>query len=174
MKSKKILKKGFTLIELLVVVAIIGILASVVLALLGSAKNKGDDAAVQTNLHTVSNQAELFYTNNNNSYLPSGGVDVTDTCPTAYDASGTNMFSKDKAMFDAMTEAIKRGNGQSACYNSVNNWAVAIGLKTNDKTSWCVDSEGTSIQINADAPVWVIDGGICKQPSHIMGPPVRL
>ena len=44
------MKKGFTLIELLVVIAIIGILSSVVLASLNTARNKGSNAAVQSAL----------------------------------------------------------------------------------------------------------------------------
>src|ERR1700744_4592103 len=65
---KKALNKGFTLIELLVVIAIIGILASVILASLNSARAKGVDAAVKSDLENARDQAEIYYDSNNNSY----------------------------------------------------------------------------------------------------------
>ena len=58
---KNLQKRGFTLIELLVVIAIIGILASVVLASLNSARAKGADAAIKSNINSARAQAELFY-----------------------------------------------------------------------------------------------------------------
>ncbi len=138
---------GFTLIELLVVVAIIGVLTSIVMVSLSNARGKGADAAVKTNLDTVKAQAELFASNNNSSFLPAGGsVFSLGACPV-YNASGTNMLSKDKTIADAIAEAKNRGSG-SACYNSSSVWAVAVGLKTGgtagDATpdSWCVDSGG--------------------------------
>ncbi|HTK33379.1 MAG TPA: type II secretion system protein [Candidatus Paceibacterota bacterium] len=54
-------KGGFTLIELLVVIAIIGILSSVVLVSLNSARQKGSDARIQTELNQVRNQLEADF-----------------------------------------------------------------------------------------------------------------
>ncbi len=138
-------KKGFTLIELLVVVAIIAILVSVTLVVLDSSRNKGADAAVKSNLDTIRGQTELFYSNNDNSFLPAGGSAYgIGNCPL-YNASGSNMLAKDKTISNAITEAVKRGN-KSSCYNSSLNWAVAVGLKSTANTSWCVDSGGMSKQ----------------------------
>ena len=61
-------KRGFTLIELLVVIAIIGILSSVVLASLNTARAKGANAAVKANLNNIRAQAELSYDTNGNNY----------------------------------------------------------------------------------------------------------
>lgn len=52
-------KRGFTLIELLVVIAIIGILASVVLASLGSSRAKARIAAAQGTMRSVQTGAAV-------------------------------------------------------------------------------------------------------------------
>jgi prepilin-type N-terminal cleavage/methylation domain-containing protein len=56
--------KGFTLIELLVVIAIIGLLASVVLLALDSARKKARDSQRKGNLSQISKVLELYYNDN--------------------------------------------------------------------------------------------------------------
>ncbi len=58
--------KGFTLIELLVVIAIIGLLSAVVLASLGTARNKGRDASIMQEVNQIANSMELEYLNSGN------------------------------------------------------------------------------------------------------------
>lgn len=54
-------QKGFTLIELLVVVAIIGIMASIVLAALGEARGHARDAQRLSDMREIRKALELFY-----------------------------------------------------------------------------------------------------------------
>lgn len=58
-------QKGFTLIELLVVIAIIGILSSVVLVSLNTARAKSKDAARVTTIKQVQNALALYYVDRN-------------------------------------------------------------------------------------------------------------
>ncbi|MBU1102919.1 type II secretion system GspH family protein [Patescibacteria group bacterium] len=53
--------KGFTLIELLVVIAIIGILATIVLVSLNTARVKARDARRSSDLHQVALAMEMYY-----------------------------------------------------------------------------------------------------------------
>ena len=72
--------RGFTLIELLVVIAIIGILSSVVLASLNSARSKARDAQRLSDIRQVQLALELYADSNGGAYPD---PDTGDTIPAA-------------------------------------------------------------------------------------------
>lgn len=119
--------KGFTLIELLVVIAIIGILSSIVLASLNSARDKGANAAVKADLNGIRSQSEIIYDNGGNTYAA--------VCDNA------NVIA-------AVTGAIGAGGDSGSvamrCNDSANAWAANAKLKTAEGLNnyWCVDSTG--------------------------------
>lgn len=55
-------KKGFTLIELLVVIAIIGLLSTLAVVALGSAREKARDSKRLSDIKQVQTALELYYT----------------------------------------------------------------------------------------------------------------
>ena len=63
-------QKGFTLIELLVVVAIIGLLSSVVLASLNTARSKARDARRLSDIKQLQIAIEMYY--DSNGFYPGG------------------------------------------------------------------------------------------------------
>ncbi len=133
--------RGFTLIELLVVIAIIGILSSVVLASLNTARNKGADAAVKSNLAGARAQAELFYDSNASSYLgvcgtaAAGGVkSINSAVLAAAQASGLSTVAVNAIGVSAA----------ATCNATAIGWAAEAPHKTTGTGLYCVDSTGAA------------------------------
>lgn len=121
-------KKGFTLIELLVVIAIIGILSSVVLASLNSARNKGSDASVKSQMTQVRSEAEISY----------------DTRGYSYASVCTDAAS-------LLEGAASAGGGNYACFDEIGSWTASAPLKSNSAIHFCVDSTGAAATTSAAA-----------------------
>jgi len=73
--SRRKNQRGFTLIELLVVIAIIGILATIVLVSLNTARSKARDVRRVSDLRQLSLALEMYY-DDNNAYIDSAGACV--------------------------------------------------------------------------------------------------
>ena len=102
------LRKGFTLVELLVVIAIIGVLATLVLLQLGSARGRARDAKRIADVNQIRGALELYYEDNAGTYpddiyaaaeplkpylvtLPMDPLDRTEKYKYSYDA-GTRSY----------------------------------------------------------------------------------
>jgi len=68
--------KGFTLIELLVVIAVIGLLSTIVMVSLNSARAKARDARRKEDLKSIRTALEMYYNDNNN--IPKRAVALTE------------------------------------------------------------------------------------------------
>ncbi|HBU06665.1 MAG TPA: hypothetical protein DEB09_01115 [Candidatus Magasanikbacteria bacterium] len=80
-------KKGFTLIELLVVIAIIGLLSTLAVVALGSAREKARDSKRLSDLKQVQTALELNYTDNG-SYPDGTGLVLGGTGAACLDVDG--------------------------------------------------------------------------------------
>lgn len=132
----KKVSKGFTLIELLVVIAIIGILSSVVLASLTTARTRGTGAAIQNELSNMRAQAELFYsTTGNNTYGVAVGAASSTDCTAGLFQTGANGLGSLKS------DIVSKGATAFTCGITASSWAAEAAY---GGLYYCVDSRGIS------------------------------
>ena len=125
------MRKGFTLIELLVVIAIIGLLSSIVISSLNTARSKGSTSAIAATMKQVAIQAAL-YRSTNSSY---GGS--VSTCAAGVFSDPIILSAQAEILANAATGATL------ACFtdSAGAKYTISVSaLKTGG--SWCIDNSG--------------------------------
>jgi prepilin-type N-terminal cleavage/methylation domain-containing protein len=159
-KNLQIKMKGFTLIELLVVITIIGILATIVVVNLNSARGKGQDTAIKEQMSQMRAQASLYY-DDNYGYSAAGTAQTaisTGVCPGT---TATNIFGNDDIV-RAITALQRNAGAVPACYLTSGSatvpsqdWAVTVKLRTT-AGYWCVDAVGNAVELASIAGVGAV------------------
>ena len=124
-------RRGFTLIELLVVIAIIGLLSTVVVVNINSARKKARNNAIVANMNSLRQAGELWASDPARNGLYTGFC-VSDNCSSA----GASPDWKNICL------AVKTQNGNQAvtCNINAQNTAWCASTVLTDSTNYCVDS----------------------------------
>jgi prepilin-type N-terminal cleavage/methylation domain-containing protein len=144
-------KSGFTLIELLVVVAIIGILATVVLSSLGTARDRAKDASIKSILSNMRAQAELQYDGDFNDICDAGtesGDMFRDASMNAFGTQGNSSSyslcsdEDGRILYDTNGDEFRDDTVGAGSDSNGSSWSVTAMLS--DETWFCVDSLSTA------------------------------
>jgi prepilin-type N-terminal cleavage/methylation domain-containing protein len=136
--NKTYLEKGFTLIELLVVIAIIGILSSVVLASLSTARSRAADTKIKGQLVSMRAAMELYAVGANNygtASATNGCIATPNVLPWSDTATGMSSLSS-TGNYPATATLV--------CQTQGTGWAAQARLGGGTGNFFCVDNTGAA------------------------------
>lgn len=150
--------RAFTLIELLVVIAIIGLLSSVVLASLSTARSKSRDARRVADMKQIVAAVELYKDVNNNVAPPHGGSTFgcdTSTCLAVLTDELTPNYIP---VIPLDPQYGNVGNyGYRYCRSSVNLSQYSVLLYNEATKNWCNVAHGSNVNVSGNS-CWVTNG----------------
>ncbi len=144
--------RGFTLIELLVVIAIIGVLSTIVLASLSTARTRANDAAVKSNLNAVRTLGQEFYSVQGSYSSVVGGSSYTGDCLTNqsfFRITDLPVGNELRTIADKVATSIEAayqagGAVGKQCRLSADRSQYLIIMSLPSGGYWCIDSSGNA------------------------------
>lgn len=148
--SKRKGQKGFTLIELLVVIAIIGILATIVLVSLNTARQKARDVRRVSDMRQVALALEMYY--DSNSAYPGNTILVNEWANMKTAIEAGNYISAVPA------DPIAGGVYLYYIESAANTQNYVLGATLEDENNNALDNDviGTKFGLDCADPVYCI------------------
>jgi prepilin-type N-terminal cleavage/methylation domain-containing protein len=130
--------KGFTLVELLIFIAIIGILASIVLVSVFSARQKAADSRIRNNIAQLRWEAEIVY----------------DTQGASFDDWSTHpsVSQQVNILLDDIVLALKGAGAATVRDTDNDTYCVSAPLVSISGRHYCVDAGGVFAEVTAPCP----------------------
>ena len=140
LKSRKPfdLNRGFTLIELLVVIAIIGVLATLVLLQLGTARSRARDAKRIADVSQLRQAVELYYEDNSGAYP----ADITTANLSKY-------------LTNIPTDPLNVATTYGYMTKDANRFSFQLWTELEQKAAGALGSDA-----DVDASAWAAGGGV--------------
>lgn len=117
-------KIGFSIVELIVVIAIISLLSAIGFSQVQSARDKGTNSAIKSDMASARTEAEIFFNENNGSYS-----NMCWNTPVHVFLDGASL----KAVGHSLNDR---------CYADSDSYVATAPLKMQEGNSryWCIDS----------------------------------
>jgi type IV pilus assembly protein PilA len=119
---------GFTLIELLVVIIIIGILAAIAIPVFLNQRKKGYEASMKSDLRTVANEMETYFTDNQ-TYAGISDFAVGGTKTGTSTVGGDNV-----SLSSGNTITLTSADQNGFCLTAASSKATGVNWKYNSQT----------------------------------------